>query len=89
MTALSHAVKWGHLQVADQLLRAGSSPDMTEHSAGHSLLMMACVEGNTGMVELLLQWGADTRYRVSLSSDTFENLGWNEMYYYRVSQKMP
>ena len=62
MTALSHAVKWGQLQVrcidtsdlyliitsqvAEDLLEAGSSPDMTEHSRGLSLLMMAGQEGN-------------------------------------------
>ena len=66
MTALSHAVKWGHLHLAQTLLQAGSNPDMTEHSRGHSLLMMASSEGNVGMVELLLQWGADTRYQTVL-----------------------
>ena len=66
MTALSHAVKWGHVQLAETLLRAGSSPDQTEHSRGHSLLMMASSEGNVAMVELLLQWGADTGYQTVL-----------------------
>lgn len=66
MTALSHAVRWGHLQLAEDLLRAGSNVNMTEHKLGHSLLMMASVEGNLAMVELLLQWGAETSYQTVL-----------------------
>ena len=66
MTALSHAVRWGHLQLADDLLKAGSNVNMTEHRLGHSLLMMASVEGNIAMVELLLQWGAETSYQTVL-----------------------
>ena len=51
MTALSHAVNWGHLQAAEDLLKAGSNPDVTEHSRGYSLLMLAA----SAMVELLLR----------------------------------
>ena len=66
MTALSHAVRWGHLQVAQDLLVAGSDPSTTEHTRGHSLLMMAAEEGNIAMVELLLSFSADTSYRTVL-----------------------
>ena len=66
MTALSHAVRWGHLQVAEDLLVAGSDPSITEHTRGHSLLMMAAEEGNIAMVELLLSFSADTSYRTVL-----------------------
>lgn len=37
-------------QVAEDLLEAGSSPDMTEHSRGLSLLMMAGQEGNRSVL---------------------------------------
>ena len=66
MTALSHAVRWGHLQLAQDLLVAGSDPSITEHTRGHSLLMMAAEEGNLAMVELLLSFSADTSYRTVL-----------------------
>ena len=66
MTALSHAVRWGHLQLAQDLLVAGADPSTTEHSRGHSLLMMAAEEGNLAMVELLLSFSADTSYRTVL-----------------------
>ena len=66
MTALSHAVRWGHLQLAEDLLVAGSDPDMTEHTRGHSLLMMAAEEGNIAMVELLLSFSADPSYQTVL-----------------------
>ena len=66
MTALSHAVHWGHLQAAENLLKAGSSPDTTEHSRGYSLLMLAASEGNAPMVEILLRAGALPQYQTVL-----------------------
>lgn len=66
MTALSHAVHWGHLQAAEYLLQAGSRPDTTEHSKGYSLLMLAASEGNTPMVEILLRAGAHPHYQTVL-----------------------
>lgn len=63
MTALSHAVNWGHLQAAEDLLKAGSNPDVTEHSRGYSLLMLAASEGNAAMVELLMRAGAQSKYQ--------------------------
>lgn len=71
MTALSHAVRWGHLQVAQDLLEAGSDPDITEHTRGHSLLMMAAQEGNLGMAELLLSFNADPSYQTVLGDTAF------------------
>ena len=66
MTALSHAVHWGHLQAARNLLQAGSSADVTEHTKGCSLLMLAASEGNAPMVELLLRAGANPKYQTML-----------------------
>ena len=54
ITALSHAVHWGHLQVTRNLIQAGSSADVTEHINGYSLLLLAASEANAPMVELLL-----------------------------------
>lgn len=61
-TALVHAVASGHQDVAETLLRGGSSPNVTEHKKGYSALMIAAEDGNLSLVEMLLHYGADYIY---------------------------
>lgn len=53
--ALRLAVSYGHLEVAQALLRAGAEADVKRGSN----LELAAETGNAQMVELLCEWGAD------------------------------
>src|ERR1041384_614828 len=58
MTALHWAVYLDDLEMATLLVKAGANPS-TENHYGISPLSLACLNGNTDAVELLLEAGAD------------------------------
>ncbi len=72
-TALHVAARFGHDECAKILLDGNAlqkaDPELIENTYGWSPLFIACVDGNLGIVELLIEAGADL--------DRFDSSGWS------------
>jgi ankyrin repeat protein len=75
MTTLYQAATVGDVEVARQLLAAGTPPDTPGGAYEQTPLMEAAANGHTEMVRLLLQAGANPRLQNSLALDFAVRLG--------------
>lgn len=63
VSALFHADANGHFNIADALLRISRQPDDVEPRKGFAPLLIAATKGNTAMIRLLLEYGANPSIR--------------------------
>jgi ankyrin repeat protein len=67
MTALLHAARQGHIEVAKELLAGGADVDQVSTSDATSPLLVASINGQFDMAMLLLEAGADANIESSVN----------------------
>jgi ankyrin repeat protein len=65
LTALYHAVEYGHTEIVKVLLKFGADHSTIKYRFNYTVLMMAAEKGKTDIVKILLEHGADHSVRAS------------------------
>lgn len=96
-TALSKTVEFGERvncePIAEILLKAGADPNVWSDDNKRTPLMMAAVQGNLNVIELLINYGADIEVvayngcsAISLAKDKGNEIVWKILEFYKVKQ---